>query len=196
MEASTARRRRPLRLAAAAFGAALVLTGCGFDAQTLQSYTPAHGVNVEQGAVKVRNLLVVAGKDGAGVLSASILSSEDDRLTGVQATALKTDGSQDGPLTVSLSPVTLPARQLVVLTDGQQVTVSGPGLMPGGAVDVSLQFASGAVASATAPVVSSEHSIYSTITPSAPSPSVTPAADATPSTPPAEGGTPTPGATP
>ena len=60
--------------------ASLLLTGCGFNMQTLQQYTPAHGVNVDLQAgeanrqLKVRNLLVVADESGKGVLSASIVS--------------------------------------------------------------------------------------------------------------------------
>ena len=75
----------------------------------------------------------------------------------------------------------LPADELVVLTDGEsQITVSSPDLTVGGAAALELRFASGAVASVTAPVMSSEQSVYATLSPAATpsaSPSGTPAGE-------------------
>lgn len=75
--------------AAVVLGATLALSGCGFGAQTLQTYTPAHGVNVDDGGVKVRNLLVVADERGQGVLSGAFATDVDDTLTRVAGTALR-----------------------------------------------------------------------------------------------------------
>lgn len=203
MGSSTARRRRRTVRIAAGLGATLVLAGCGFEAQTLQPYTPGQGVNVTSGPVDVRNLVVIGDGEGSGLVSASIVSSEADRLTGVTGNALKPDGSDAGELTASSASVELPANELVVLTSAEQpVTVQSEQMVVGGAVELELQFSSGAVASAIAPVVSADHSIYATITPSpapgsetpVPLPEATPGQPSTPAPEPVEN--PTPGATP
>ncbi len=72
---------------------ALALTGCGMNAQTLQPYTPAEGVNSTSGPVMVRNLLIVADNTGRGVVSASVATYTGDTLTGVTGTPQKSDGS-------------------------------------------------------------------------------------------------------
>jgi hypothetical protein len=70
----------PRRAAGALLGllaglALLATSGCGFDAQTLQPYTPAMGVNADVGAdrgIHVRNLLIVSRERGQGFVSASL----------------------------------------------------------------------------------------------------------------------------
>lgn len=180
MDSSTRRRRRAVSTLVAGVGASVLLTGCGFGMQTLQPYTPAQGVNVDVKAdannrqLKVRNLLVVADDDGAGVLSASIVSPVADRLVRVEGAAHKSDNSVGAPLAVSGSPVALEANRLAVLTDPRPAfTVTSPDLKPGLTVDLKLTFASGLEASAIAPVMSAEDPIYASIT-VAPSPSPTP----------------------
>lgn len=166
-------RTRPSRTArragvAAALGASLILTGCGFDVQTLQTYTPAHGVNVDVDAVKVRNLLVIANASGQGRLSASLVSSKADTLTGVTGYATNQDGSKAGDLTIAgASAIALPANKLVVLTgDGApQVTVSGPALKPGFNVTLRLSFGSGGVKELRVPVLDAQNPIYRTAAP-------------------------------
>lgn len=137
---------RPIRVAglAAALGASLVLTGCGFNVQTLQPYTPADGTNADvSGGPVIRNILIVANDDGKGVLSASLVSqTKPDSLIGIMGTASSADGAADGPLVISsagaeaspaaspsaspsASPapsasfdkVDLPAGQMVILAD-------------------------------------------------------------------------------
>ncbi len=170
MESSTRRRRRAVSTFVAGVGASLLLTGCGFNMQTLQQYTPAHGVNVDLQAgeanrqLKVRNLLVVADEDGSGFVSASIVSPVADRLVKVEGNAHKMDNSTGAPLNVSGSAVTLEANRLAVLTDPQAAfTVTSPDLKPGLTVDLTLTFASGLQASAIAPVMSAEDPIYAEI---------------------------------
>ena len=72
MHRSTRSSRSLRMLVAAALVVVLSgLGGCGMDAQTLQSYTPAHGVNIDEGFLKVRNLLP-ASSDSGGRCSASV----------------------------------------------------------------------------------------------------------------------------
>lgn len=196
MDSSTRRRRRGARIVVAGLGAALLLTGCGFNAQTLQPYTPAQGVNVDTGDVKVRNLVLVSDDEGRGIVSASLISSRADQLTGIQGTPIKDDGTPGAPLTVSGGePVDLPANQLVVLTNPQPVlSVSSPDLEPGMIADLTLTFASGATTSLRAPVMGYDDPIYETISPAPASPTASPAASATAA--PSPGATPTPGTTP
>lgn len=172
MDSSTRRRRRALSTFVAGVGATLLLSGCGFTMQTLQPYTPAHGVNVDVQSgennrqLKVRNLLVVADESGQGVLSASIVSPVADRLVSVEGNAHKTDNSIGAPLTITGNPVTLTPNRLAVLTDEQPgFTVTGADLQPGLTVDLTLIFASGLEATAIAPVMSVDNPIYATVQP-------------------------------
>ena len=155
-------RRRRLRTvgAAIAVAASLSLTGCGFNAQTLQTYTPAHGVNVDHDALKVRNLLVIADGQGKGVVSASIVSA-DASLAAVGGNAVKADGSDGGALTVTAAPVELPAGQLVVLTDqSPRLTVTGPELKPGLTARLVLTYGSGQTTDLVVPVMDAEQALY------------------------------------
>lgn len=173
---------RPLRVVIGGLAAAMLLTGCGFDAQTLQPYTPAHGVNTEAGVVKVRNLLVVSDGAGNNVVSASVLSSADDRLTDVQIVPVLASGEAGTPLTVSTAtPIRLPANQLVVLTDLEPLVQATGELTPGLTARVVMSFASGERADTIAPVQSFENSIYSTLSPK-PAPPTAPASAAPVST--------------
>lgn len=193
MDSSTRRRRRGARAVIASLGAALVLSGCGFNAQTLQQYTPAHGVNVDVRAgdsnqyLKVRNLLVASNADGEGILSASIVSPQGDELVSVEGMALKADNTVGSPLEFSDVSVELTPNQMAVLTgpDAEPITVSGADLTPGLTADLTLTFASGLVARAVAPVTSFEDPIYATVSPTpTPTPSVaSPAPETTPAMP-------------
>lgn len=173
---SRTRHSRTRRIAgvAAALGTALALTGCGFDVQTLQTYTPAHGVNFEitgaDGAnVKVRNLLVIANDQGNGRLSAAIVSNgKPDALTGVSGIATKQDGTPEGNLTITgADKIQLPAGKLVTLTGegAPSVAVSGTGLKPGRNVTLQLTFASGGVKQLRVPVTDVKDPIYATAAP-------------------------------
>ncbi len=170
---SRTRPSRTLRTAgvAAALGASLVLTGCGFDAQTLRTYTPAHGVNVDVNDVKVRNLLVIANGSGQGRLSASIVSPRADTLTGVTGFATNPDGSQAGTLTITGgNGLPLPPNKLVVLTGegAPRVGVGGSALKPGFNVTLQLTFGSGGVTELRVPVMDAKDPIYRTAAPELP----------------------------
>jgi ABC-type uncharacterized transport system auxiliary subunit len=92
--------RRGARVLIAAAASALLLSGCGFSAQTLQPYTPAEGVNTQIGDVKVRNLVLVSNEEGNGYVSASLVSPTRDTLVTVSGNPVKLDGSAGAPLTV------------------------------------------------------------------------------------------------
>lgn len=162
MERTSSLRRRALG-ATLALVATLGLSGCGFDAQTLQPYTPAHGVNVDTQdlKVKVRNLLIIADAQGKGVLSASLTGTEATQLTGVEGSALKPDGSDAGMLSFTVSPVSIEPRKLTVLTDQPtQITVSNPALKPGLLAKLKLSFANGQSVELNAPVMDAESPVY------------------------------------
>lgn len=172
--------RRPLRVrtatAAVVLGAALALTGCGLNAQTLQPYTPAHGVNVDDGAVKVRNLLIVADDKGHGVLSGSFTTDKSDVLAAVAGTALRADGTKGSTLTVTGAPVKLTENGLAVLTASDNpIRVQGADLKPGLLAEVQLTFGSGLAKTVTVPVLSTTDPIYSQV-----ASQVTPSATPTP----------------
>lgn len=162
--------------------------------QTLQPYTPAHGVNVDVAAgeagrqLKVRNLLVVSDAEGQGIPSASIVSRSPTAWSRSRATPAGPTTQSAPSLTVTGSPVDLKPNQIVVLTEGDAYTVTSPDLKPGLLVDLTLTFESGAQASAQAPVMSYEDPIYSSFSPS---PVASPTATVA-----APGATPAPSATP
>ncbi len=177
-------RRRGAGVLAAGIGSVLLLTGCGFNAQTLQPYTPAEGVNAQVGTVKVRNLVLVSDASGKGYVSASLVSSANDTLVKVSGTPTLLNGSAGVPLTVSGgTPVPLSANKLAVLTEPTAtLQVSSPDLKPGLLASVTLEFASGSHQTIQTPVLSVKDPIYATVSPA-------PAASSAPATA-------TPGATP
>ena len=184
---------RTLRVAGVglALAASLTLAGCGFDAQTLQSYPPARGINIDVAdGPKVRDLLIIANSAGQGRLSASLLSpGRADTLTGVEVTVGATPGATasrtpspapTAPGTPAESPVPtsqptaapavsvpLPADKLVVLTGtgAPVVAVNAPGLKPGFTANVKLMFGSGAITEAVVPVVDVSDPIFTTAAP-------------------------------
>lgn len=174
--------RRSLHALLLTVAAALVLTGCGFSAQTLQPYTPSNGVNLDVGAIKVRNLVVIADGEGNGILSGSLVSSADDALASVQVVPLLTGNEPGSPLTVTPTRnVPLTANELAILTDPTPaVIVSGQELAPGQTVTVTLGFASGTTGEVTAPVMTHDDPAYEGIATDFPVPAATPEATATP----------------
>ena len=146
--------RAGYRVRASLLVATVLLTGCGMNPQTSRPYTPADGVNTQVAHIKVRNVLIVANASGAGVLSATLVSSAPDELSSVAGVAQQGDGSPAGMLTVSAKPVPVPANTPVVLTNGTPpIKVSSPALKPGLTANVVLTFKSGAQATLVAPVL-------------------------------------------
>ena len=146
---------------------ALALTGCVAEFQTLQPYTPGEGVNQQLGQVKVRNLMVVADTSGQGVISASVITYEDDTLTAVAGTPQKSDGTAGSPLVVTSTglPLAMPVNTLILLTNAPvRVAVTPPDLVPGMLAEITLSFAKAGEVKALAPVVSSFEPEYAGIT--------------------------------
>ncbi|ONI66899.1 hypothetical protein BWI15_27315 [Kribbella sp. ALI-6-A] len=158
---------------AAAAGAtvtlSLALAACGanFNAQTSKPYQPAEGTNVTSGSIAVRNLLVLAGEDGAGELHAAIVNTgrTDDTLTGITsepAAAPRGDGAEPTapPATVTVGnvrPMTLSPGASLTLppASGKPFTVTGG--KPGGMITLTITFAKAAPVTAHVPVLTTDH---------------------------------------
>lgn len=185
-------RRRPGRgLAAAtlALGLTAGVGGCGFDAQTLQVYTPAEGVNIDVATVPgvgptpvVRNLLIISRAEGQGFLSAGLAVEQPDQLVGVTGVPIGTDGQRGAPLQVTLDGdyALDPADGLVVLTtDRPVISVEGEGVVGGLTAELTLTFREGGEATVVVPVVDGSTEGFRTVSPS-PAPSASPSPSATP----------------
>ena len=171
-------RARRLAGLLAALGLMLAVGACGTDAQTLQPYTPGEGVNVDvgnpadpQNVVAVRNLLIISKEPGSGVLSASLVTDGRDQLTEVSGYAIKPDGSQGAPLTVTLTnTVSIANGAQVVLTDQTPIGVRSPDLLAGLTANMTLTFANAGETTLIVPVVDGTQPQYASISP-APTPS-------------------------
>ncbi|HEY5978132.1 MAG TPA: hypothetical protein VIT41_00735 [Microlunatus sp.] len=173
----TSRARAPRTLVATLLGTALLflMTACGMNAQTMQPYTPAEGVNANVGPadqlVQVRNLMILSREDGTGFLSGSIVAQERDAMTAVAGQPFKLDGSAGTPFTVTLpDPVGLTPGVLVVLTERELIEMKSPELMVGGDAEVTLTFSNAGDLNIRVPIVDADQPDYATITPS-PTPS-------------------------
>ena len=159
------------------FGLVGLVAGCGFDAQTLQPYTPADGANVDVGSdneLKVRNLVVISRTEGQGIVSASVVSGTGDRLTAVTVTPAPLDSSPATPATATVSqPIEIARGTNVVLTNGPLITVQSPGVKAGLAATVRMTFAQAGEVTLDCPIVDGTLEPWSTISPS-PAPSVSP----------------------
>lgn len=150
-------------------------SACGMNAQTLQPYTPAEGVNANVGPtgqwVQVRNLMILSREDGTGYVSASLVATERDALTGITGAPITLEGTPGAPLTTTMpDPVGLTAETLVVLTDRELITVKSDDLIVGGAAELTLSFSTVGDLTILVPVVDATQPDYATITPS-PAPS-------------------------
>jgi hypothetical protein len=171
-------RARGLAVILTVLGLVLAVGACGTDAQTLKPYTPAEGVNLDVGdsydperVVHVRNLLIISKEPGSGVLSASLVTDGRDQLTGITGFAIKPDGSQGAPLTVTLTnTVSIANRAQIVLTDRAPISVTSADLTPGLTASMTLTFANAGEATVIVPVVDGNFPEYATVSP-APTPS-------------------------
>ncbi len=175
--------RRPARRIALALSAValLAVSACGFDAETLQPYTPGNGVNVDiglgpnqqvvSGTVQARNLVIVSDAAGEGFLYGSLYTEDSDALTAVSGNAIKVDGSQGSALNaVVTSPVTVANSELVVITDQQRITMTSADLAPGLTANLTLTFRNAGSRQVLVPVVDGSLEPYDQI------PSATPSA--------------------
>jgi hypothetical protein len=158
--------RRLLVLLAAA--AVLLTSACGFDAQTLQPYTPAMGLNADVGAdrsIHVRNLLIVSRERGQGFVSASLLSDQPAALTSVSGTVFERDNTPGVPLTSNLKePLPMRPGEWAILTERPVVRVTSPILRPGAIVLLELRFDEGNALEIRVPVYRDQGE-YETISP-------------------------------
>jgi hypothetical protein len=151
-------------------GLVLTASACGMNVQTLNPYTPAEGVNFDVGSVNVRNVMVLSRTPGEGYLSASMISTQRDTLQSVSGVAMKADGTEGSPLTISLSQPVVVGGSMVVLTNGPLITVRGADLEEGLVAKLLFRFATAGEVTTNAPVVDADQPAYATISPS-PSPS-------------------------
>ncbi|MGZ5421499.1 MAG: hypothetical protein ACXWXF_04915 [Aeromicrobium sp.] len=141
--------RRTLAIAVSAT-ALLVLTGCGFGAQTNQSYDAAVGSNERGGKIKVLNALYVDNADGTATFSATLLNKD----TGAHVLGAVTATSGDGsPITATLAaPVELEPQ--VPYTPGTNGDIMLTGAFAaGGFVKTTLTFEGAEPVTIDAPVV-------------------------------------------
>lgn len=173
---------RGLRSAAAllvALGVLLITAACGNDAQTLQPYTPAEGINVDVGnpanyrqVVHVRNLLIISKAKGQGVVSATVVTDDRDELTTLTGVPIKVDGTEGAPFTATLSQtVSFGNGAQIVLTDRPLITVSSPDLVPGQSSSVTLQFKNAGGVKLLVPIADGNEPQYATISPAPVTPS-------------------------
>jgi len=153
----------------------LLVSACGFGAQTLRPYTPSEGVNFDVGdpsdptkVVHVRNLLVIVRTPGSGIISGSMVTAGNDSLTAVSGAPYKVDGSKGAPFTATLpSPIRLTSNALVVLTDQSPLlSVKSPDLVAGLDTEITVQFAQAGSHTARTTVVDGNVAPYNTISPS------------------------------
>lgn len=140
--------RRSAAVAAAVLLTGGVLTSCGFGAPTTQVYTPAVGVNDQDGSVDVLNAVVVTAADGSGTLIATLVNNDlahDDSLTTVTA--------PEGLEVTVPAPVTVGAGGLVNLADDGSLRIDGASVVAGAVVTVTFDFARSASATLDVPVV-------------------------------------------
>lgn len=164
-----------------AVGLLLGTAACGNDAQTLRPYTPAEGINFDVGdeqdirnVVHVRNLLIISKAPGSGVLSALLVTDGRDELTQVTGNAIKADGSEGAPLTVTITDsVTFANRAQVVLTDRAPISVTSADLAPGRTATMTLSFANAGDITVIVPVADGTEPQYADVSAA---PSATPSA--------------------
>lgn len=127
---------------------AATLTSCGFDYATDRVYTPAAGINDRDASVDVLNAVVVAAHEGEGAFVAGLANNE----TGEDITLDTIAGSADSTLTADVTPIEVPAGQLVNLADDGGIVVEGD-FGPGDVVTVTIEFSNGESAELSVPVV-------------------------------------------
>jgi hypothetical protein len=166
---------RPLAALLLSLGLLFAGAACGFDAQTLQPYTPGEGINVDVGdpadtrnQVHVRNLLILSKAPGQGIVSASLLTDGRDQLSSITGVPIKVDGTEGAPFTATLpNTVSIANGALVVLTDGAPITVSSPDIAAGLTARMTLTFTKAGEVTVLVPVMDGNEPQYATISPGA-----------------------------
>jgi hypothetical protein len=169
------------------------LTSCGFDYATDRPYTPAAGVNNQDGTVDVLGAVIVSGQDDSGTFIASFSNNDVDEegtvesLTGAEGTTLEAE---------SFEPIVVPPSGLLSLADEGGIPVTGS-FTAGDFVPVTITFGNGEQSNLEIPVVSNDGDFAGLDTSaSSASPSETPSDAASPSEPATESPTESPSASP
>jgi hypothetical protein len=139
-------------------GAALTLSACQTQSpvQTDQPYQPADGVAVDLGPVQLRDLVVVsAGKDKPGVLSASVSNTSGD------AQRLAFALPQGQPVYAETK-----AYSEEPLSDGSQVQLPSVPVNPGDVITLTVQSPAAPAAVVVVPVLPAS-GYYATMAPTA-----------------------------
>jgi hypothetical protein len=180
------------KIALALSGAVLAvpaLTACGFNYATDRPYTPAAGVNNQDGTVDVLGAVIVSGQDDSGTFIASFSNNDVDEETTVESLS----GAEGASLEVeSFEPMVVPPSGLVSLADEGGIPVTGS-FTAGDFVPVTVAFGNGQQANMEVPVVTNDGDFAGLDTSaSSASPSETPSESESPSESPTE----TPSASP
>ncbi|WP_203568200.1 hypothetical protein [Aestuariimicrobium ganziense] len=160
MSIRPSRSTRSVRLAVAAALSVAVFAGCG-AAPSGDPNTPAAGVNVDQGPVQLRGLVIVANAEGRGTLNGVVLSREDDTLTKISGAAHDATMTPAGALSVSESTIQVGANQPAAI-NRSRITVSSPDLKPGFTARLVFTFEKAGDVQVTVPVLDSEHPDFQT----------------------------------
>lgn len=148
------------RLAAAVLGALAVLTftvGCTAGSWDYD-VPPAAGIQLDDGDVKVRNLLVVADEAGSGLLLGSIFSTNPSEVTGVAIAAEQADGSYTDAVTLKVSEKLTPNQPLQL--EGATFLVKDANLQQGLLAKVAIQLGGEQVITAEVPVIAASHADF------------------------------------
>lgn len=145
------------RAAALVVTVALAVSTSGCTAgQWEYAAPPAAGVQVDEGGLKLRNILVVTDGDGAGMILGGITSRDEaTTILGLGYAAELEDGSFGQPNAV---PFTQDIRKgETIILDGADTSFSTSELLVGRLARVSVQFEDGRSVSLSVPVLSAEH---------------------------------------
>ncbi len=144
---------------------ALGLTGCGFNAQTLQSDSPGQGVNVDANDIAIRDIVLVVTGEHTGRLTGAILSPDTDKLVSVEGYPLK-DGEPGEQFVTTGAPLSVTGGELFNLTEGDKgIMLSSPDLEAGYDAQIEFTFSSGASATTKVVVLDTESMVFSSVTP-------------------------------
>lgn len=160
---------RPVRRSLAALAVVLVVPALGAcQYQTDQVYQPAVGVNNRSGVVDVLGAVVVSGADGSGIFAATLVNKDDAKA----ANLTKITGPQGLTIQV-VKQVEVEPEGLTNMADLGAVSVTGPDVVAGHFVRLTLTFDTGQSTKLNVPVVSKTGE-FTQVRPVLPSASATP----------------------
>ncbi len=159
---------RPVRRSLAALAVVLVVPALGAcQYQTDQVYQPAVGVNNRSGIVDVLGAVVVSGADGSGIFAATLVNKGD------KAPTLTTVTGPQGLTIQVVKQVKVEPEGLTNMADLGAVSVTGPDVVAGHFIRLTLTFDTGQSTKLNVPVVSKTGE-FTQVRPVLPSASATP----------------------